>query len=53
MARSDCGSTGRAASPHTSGSDAAVEAITGQPQRMASSGGMPNPSWKEGKTKPS
>ena len=34
----------RAASPHTSGSDAATEQATGQPQAIASSGGSPKPS---------
>ena len=38
------GSTSQAASPVTSGSDDALELITGAPQAIASRTGMPNPS---------
>jgi len=38
------------ATPITSGRDVALEQITGQPQAMASTSGMPNPSNREGKT---
>ena len=44
IARGSCGSKRRAASPTTSGSDAAFEHATGQPQAIASSGGRPKPS---------
>ena len=42
------GSTFKAASPTTSGSEDTLEHITGQPQAMASRGGRPNPSYSEG-----
>ena len=38
-------------SEHISGIDALFEAITGQPQAIASSGGKPKPSYKEGNIK--
>ena len=50
MSGGESGSTYSAASPQTSGTAAAVEAITGQPQLIASSGGRPKPSYDEGKT---
>src|ERR1051325_8566501 len=42
------GSTITAASPTTSPSDPRVELITGQPQAIASIGGKPKPSNKDG-----
>ena len=39
------------ASPTTSGSDVALATATGVPQAIASRGGMPNPSKKDGYTK--
>src|SRR5438132_1945663 len=44
MSPADRGSKSSAASPHTSGSEVAFEAATGQPQAIASSGGRPKPS---------
>ena len=41
------------ASPTTSGREEVFEAMTGVPQAIASSGGRPKPSYKEGKTKSS
>jgi hypothetical protein len=43
------GSTNSAASPHTSGNEPARAATTGTPSDIASSGGMPHPSSREGK----
>ena len=43
------GSTNRAASPATSGIEKAVDVMTGQPEAIASTIGMPKPSWKDGK----
>ena len=45
------GLASKAASPTTSGMDEEVLAITGQAQAMASRGGMPKPSYREGKAK--
>src|SRR4051812_38640236 len=45
------GSKNSAASPQTSGMDAASDAMTGQPQCMASRGGMPKPSYVDGNTR--
>ena len=45
------GSKYKAASPQTSGKDATFDTTTGQPQAMASNGGIPNPSYNEGKIK--
>jgi hypothetical protein len=45
------GSTSTAASPTTSGSEDTFEVTTGVPLAMASSGGRPNPSYSDGKTK--
>ena len=49
IASSEYGSTSRAPSPTTSGSDEMREVTTGVPQAMASSGGRPKPSYSEGK----
>ena len=40
-----------AASPHTSGSEASRDTMTGHPQDIASSGGNPKPSYSEGNRK--
>ena len=45
------GSKYAAASAQTSRTAGTADAITGQPQAMASSGGMPKPSYSDGKTK--
>ena len=48
MASTDNGSKYNAASPPTSGRDDAFDYITGVPQLMASKGGSPKPSWRDG-----
>ena len=45
---SELGDTRTAASPRTSGSDPAELATTGTPTLIASNGGKPNPSYREG-----
>src|SRR3989344_3189235 len=44
------GSKRRAASPTASGREAALEEMTGVPEAMASRGGRPNPSERDGNT---
>ncbi len=46
----DSGSTMKAQPPVVSGKAPLSETITGVPQAIASKGGIPNPSYKEGKT---
>ena len=48
MASNDKGSKHNAASPPTSGRDDAFDNKTGGPQLMASKGGSPKPSWRDG-----
>jgi hypothetical protein len=50
MARGSSGSTSSAASPATSGREETFEVTTGVPLAMASSGGSPNPSYRDGNT---
>ncbi len=51
IASGSSGSNRTAASPHTSGSEPAAAAATGQPHAIASTGGRPNPSYRLGKTR--
>ena len=44
----ECGLIKIALSPTTSGSEEMFEVMTGQPHFIASSGGIPNPSYKDG-----
>ncbi len=48
MSNTFSGFTSRAASLKTSGSDDTLEVSTGVPWAMASSGGNPKPSYREG-----
>ena len=50
MDSTDSGSKKAAAWPTTSGQELDALHATGQPKLMASSGGMPNPSYKDGNT---
>jgi hypothetical protein len=50
MSLGEPGSTPRAASPVTSGSEEVAEAIVGTPRAIASRTGRPNPSYNDGYT---